>query len=80
MAGEESIENAEWSERLETTKTNENITRVTAVLKDNHRASCRMIVESLGILKTIVHHILSDDLKKQKLCAQFVSHAMTAEQ
>ncbi len=47
---------------------NENIARVAAVLKNNRRVSCRMIVESTGISKTIIHHILCDDLKKQKLC------------
>ncbi len=47
---------------------------------DNHCASCRMIVESLVIPKTIVHNILSDDLKKWKLCARFVPHVLIAEQ
>ncbi len=46
MVYEEPTEDAEWSGRLGTMKTNENIARVTAVLKDDRRASCRMIVES----------------------------------
>ncbi len=76
-----SIEDAEWSRRPGTTKTNKNIARVAAVLKDDCCASCRMIAESTGILKkTIVHRILSDDQKKQKLCARFVPHALIAEQ
>ncbi len=78
--GEESIEAPEWSGRPGTQQMNENIAWVAAVLKDNSRASCCMIVENTGILKTIIHHILSDDLKKQKLCARFVPHALTAEQ
>ncbi len=77
-AGEESIEDAEQRERRGTTKTNENNAPVAAVLKDNRLASCRMIVESMGIWKTIVHCILSD--LKKKLCARFVPHALTAEQ
>ncbi len=32
------------------------------------------------ILKTIIHCILSDDLKKRKLCAWLVPHVLTAEQ
>ncbi len=64
MAGEESIEDAERSGMPGTTKTNENIARTATVLKDDHRASCWMIVASTGILKTIIHRILSDDLKK----------------
>ncbi len=51
-----------------------------AVLKDNHHASCRMLAENMGILKTIVHRILFDDLKNRKLCARFVLHAFTTEQ
>ncbi len=62
--GEESIEDAELSARLGTMKMCKNIARVAPVLKDNHRASCRMIAENTGIPKTIVHRILSDDLKK----------------
>ncbi len=48
MAGEESIEDAERSGRLGTMKSDENITRVATILKDNHCASCRMIKESTG--------------------------------
>ncbi len=42
MAGEESAENAEQSGRSGTTKMKKNIAQVAAVLKDNHRASCRL--------------------------------------
>ncbi len=81
MLTEESIEDAEWSGRLGTMQTNENITRVASVLKDNRRASCRMIAKSMEYPKTIVYRILSGDLKIQKLCARFVPHALalTAE-
>ncbi len=51
VASEESIGDVEQSERPGTTKTNENITRVAAVLKDDHIASCRMIEESTGYRK-----------------------------
>ncbi len=44
------------------------------------RASWRMIAENTRIPKTIVHRISSDDLKKRKLCAWFVPHALTTEQ
>ncbi len=80
VVSEELTEDAERSGRLGTTKTNKNIARVAAVLKDDRYASCRMIVESTGIPKTIVHCILSDDLKKRKLCPPFVPHVLTAEQ
>ncbi len=78
---EESIEDADWNGRPETKKTNENIAQVAAVLKDDCCASCRIIAESTGYLpKTIIRHILRDNLKKQKLCARFVSHVLTVEQ
>ncbi len=34
----------------------------------------------MGIPKTIVQQILHEDLRKWKLCAQFVPHTLTAEQ
>ncbi len=36
VAGEESIEDAEWSSRLGTMKMNKNMARLAAVLKDDH--------------------------------------------
>ncbi len=80
VAGEETIGDAEQSGRLETAKMNENSARVAAVLKDDHRASCRLIKESTGGTKNIVHLILSDDLKKRKLCVRFAPYALTVEQ
>ncbi len=62
--GEESIEVPEQSGGPGIAETNEDIARVATVLKNNRRASCRMRAESTRILKTIVHRILSDDLKK----------------
>ncbi len=71
--GEESTEDAEWSGRPKTIKTNENITRMAAVLKDDCSDSCRIIAESRGIPKTIVHRILSDDFKN-KNCVHDLCH------
>ncbi len=78
-AGEEPIEDTEWNGRSGTTKTNENIAQMAAVLKDDHRANCRMIAESTGYQKPSFNE-LSDDLKKRKLCARFVPDTLTAEQ
>ncbi len=50
-AGGELIEDAERSGMTGTTKKNENIVREAAVLKDNCRASCRMIAKSTGYWK-----------------------------
>ncbi len=59
VVDEELIEDEHWK-----IGNNENMAQVAAVLKDDHCASCTMISDSTGILKTIVHHMLSDDLKK----------------
>ncbi len=75
VVGEESIEDAERGGKLGTTKTKENIARVTAILKNNHRATLQDDSGEYGIPKTIVHHILSDDLKKQKLCVCMICAA-----
>ncbi len=49
-----------------TTNMFENIARVEQVLKKDRPVSCKMILESIGIPKTIiVQHILRDDLKKE---------------
>ncbi len=53
VAGEKSNEDTEWSRRQGTTRTNENITRVGAVLKDDCRATCRKIVENTGYQKKL---------------------------
>ncbi len=42
--------------------------RVTAALKDNLHVSCRMIAESTGIPKTVVHRILTDDENTKTVC------------
>jgi histone-lysine N-methyltransferase SETMAR len=39
-----------------------------------------MIAESLNIPKTVVLHVLKEDLGKGKLCARFVPHCLTPEQ
>ncbi len=62
-----------------TTKATENIARLEQVLKKN-RVSCRMIVESTGMLKTIVRCIVQDDLKNRTPCSCFILRALTNEQ
>ncbi len=62
------------------TRTCENIVRVVAILKEDSRSFCRLRAEWTGIPKTIMQQILCEDLQKWKLCAQFVSHALTARQ
>ncbi len=51
VAGEKLIEDTKQSGIPGTTKMDKNIARVAAVLKDDCRASCRMIVQSTGYQK-----------------------------
>ncbi len=56
MVGEELIEDAERSKRLRTTKTNENITRVAAALKDECRASFEYIYNDGEAMIYVYHY------------------------
>ncbi len=49
-------------------------------LKEDRQFSHRLIAEWMGIPKTVVQQILSEDLQKWKLCVWFASHTLTAEQ
>lgn len=57
-----------------TTLTDENVTAVAKIIKENRKVKPWMIKETLNIPKTMVLRILPEDLKNQKLCATFVPH------
>lgn len=54
----------------------ENIDRVADVSKVDRRCSYRLIEQKTGIPKTIIQRILREDLKKRKVSARFVPHAL----
>lgn len=54
--------------------------RMTALLKQDRRKTCRLAAERLNTLKPIVQQILKEDLDKRKMCCRFVPHALTSEQ
>ena len=62
------------------TLTEVNIAAVADLVKNDHRITSRMIVESLNIPKTVVLQILKEDLGKRQLCARFVPHSLTPKQ
>ena len=49
-------------------------------LAQDRRATCEEISQATGISTTSVFHILTNDLQKRKICAQWVPHCLTAEQ
>ncbi len=73
-AGEKSTEDAEWSGRPRTIKTNENITSMAAVLKDCS-ASCTITAESRGYQKplSIAFYLMISKMKTVcMICATWV--------
>jgi hypothetical protein len=70
----ELIEDDERGGRPKSTQTEVNIAAVADLVKNDHRITSRMVVESLNIPK-----ILKEDLGKRKLCACFVLHSLTLE-
>ncbi len=61
-------------------KTDTNIARVAAVVKEDRRVGCWMIEKKTGIPKTTMQQILLDSLKKYKISTRFVPHALTTKQ
>ncbi|PSN39908.1 hypothetical protein C0J52_07948 [Blattella germanica] len=52
---------------------------VTDALEKYRRATCEELSEATGISPTSVYRILTDDLKKRKICARWVPHCLTSE-
>ena len=46
----------------------------------DHRATCEEILQTTGILPTSLFRILTNDLQKRKICAEWAPHCLTAEQ
>jgi len=49
-----------------------NVARVKAVLDRDRRLSVQLTAEEVGLLKTDVHRIITEDLHMRKICAQLV--------
>ena len=65
--------------RPSTARTNENVESV-RLLTEDRRTTLQMIADSLNIGKETVRRIVTEDLRKRKICARFVPHALTTEQ
>lgn len=78
--GRESTEDDERSGRPRSSRTDENVERVQALVRSDRRMTIEMIAESLNMSVGSVFTIMTEDLKKKKLCARFVPHSLTTEQ
>jgi len=78
--GCESDEEEERSERPSTSKTQENVERVSEMIRSNRRLTIREISEDLNISYGSVQNILTTDLNMRRVIAKFVPGILTVEQ
>ena len=78
--GQKSVESDPRSGRPSTSRTPENIERVQAAVKKNQRLTVRELAEDLGIPRTIVSEILTEDLCIKRVGTKFVPRLLTQEQ
>ena len=70
--GRESVEDERRAGRLSTSRTENNVARVKAVLDRDRCLNVRLIAEEVGLPKTGVHRIITEDLHMRKICAKLV--------
>jgi len=70
--GRESVEDKQRTGCPSTSKTENNVARVKAVLDRDRRLNVRLITEKVGLPKTDVHRIITEDLHLRKICAKLV--------
>ncbi|GFT42088.1 uncharacterized protein TNCV_1668771 [Trichonephila clavipes] len=71
--GRESIEDEPRSGRPSVSKTAENVIRSRDLVRSDRHLTVRMIGEEVNLNHTIVHQILTNELKMRKICARFLS-------
>jgi hypothetical protein len=70
--GREGTEDAPRASKPRTSRTDENVKKVTEILASDRCVSARLIEELL--------EILTEDLDKRKVCARFVPHALSGDE
>jgi len=78
--GRESIKDEPRSGRPSTSKTDNNVEIVRALVRSDRRHTVRMIASELNLNHTTVHQILTEESAMKKLCAKFVPKNLTIEQ
>ena len=63
--------------RHSTSKTDENVERVTSLVRSDRRLTLRMISSELNLNRFTFHQILTQDLGMRKLCAKMVPKNLT---
>jgi len=70
--GRESVEDKQRAGRPSTSRIEDNVARVKAVLDRDRRLIVRLIAEEAGLPKTDVHRNITEDLHMRKICAKLV--------
>ena len=78
--GCESVEDDERSGRPSTSKTKENVERVSEMIRSNRRLTIREIYEDPNISYGSVQNILTEDFNMRRVSAKFVPCVLTVEQ
>ena len=68
--GREMVVDERRSGRPTTVRADENVTRVSQVLRSNRRLSIQQIADTLNLSTLAVHGVLTEDLQMQKVCAR----------
>jgi len=78
--GHESIKDEPRSGRPSTSKTDNNVELVGALVRSDRRLTVRMIASELNLNHTTVHQILTEELAMKKLYTKFVPKNLTIEE
>jgi hypothetical protein len=80
MNGWEEVEEGEHPGCPSTSKTEENVEKISEIVWKDQRLSIRMIAEMVNMDKEMVRQILHDQLNMRKVCAKMVPKNLTQEQ
>jgi len=67
LEGREQVEEEPRAGRHSTSKTDDNVKRVTSLVRSDRRLTLRMISSELNLSRFTVHHILTQDLDMRKV-------------
>jgi len=71
--GRESIQDEQHAGRPSTSRTENNVARVKAVLDRDRHLNVRLTAQEVGLPKTDVYRIITEDLHMRKICTKLVS-------
>ncbi|KAL4105054.1 hypothetical protein QTP88_020329 [Uroleucon formosanum] len=78
--GRTSVASDPRSGRPSTGKTSDNVECVRAAIEQDHRLTTRELEDDLGIPKSTVHRILTEDLGMTRVCAKFIPKLLSEQQ